>query len=137
MMLCDAAQSMGGKLYILGGGWTQIMLVDPLPPMALAVQLTVPWDQANERMAVEVALVTEDGKPVDFGSGPVAAGGEMEVGRPPGLRRGTPLDSSLVMNFGGLRLNPGGYVWELRVDNDAKARTPFRVLPSQGPGVGL
>lgn len=130
MLLCDAAQSHNGKLYILGGGWTQIPATNPLPPMALAVQLAIPWDQANERMALEAALVDEDGETIDLGSGPVVARTEIEVGRPPGMRPGTPLSSPLVMNFGGLRLEPGGYVWELRVDTAPIARCPFRVTPA-------
>jgi len=75
--------------------------------------------------------VTEDGQAVDLGQGPIAATGNLEVGRPPGLRRGTPLDSVLALNFAGLELRPGGYVWQLSINGETKARTPFRVL-SQG-----
>lgn len=133
MLLCDSAESVGGKLYILGGGWTQLTLGNPPAPctMALAIQLVIPWDQANQRMTVQASLVTEDGQAVNFGEGPVVAGGEIEVGRPPGLRHGTPLDSSLAMNFNGLPLQAGGFVWELRVNDDVIARTPFRVVSNQ------
>ena len=128
MLLCDAAESVGGKLYILGGGWSQIQ--NPYAPanMALAIKLAVPWDKANERLNVRASLLTEDGQPVVFGQGPVALGGEIEVGRPPGLKRGTPLDFSFVLNFPGITLGPGGYVWELEIDGEVLARAPVQVL---------
>lgn len=134
MMLCDAAQKKGGKLYILGGGWTQVKAITPPPPMSLAIQISIPWDQGNERMALEVVLLTADGDEVDLGNGPVKGAGELEAGRPPGLRAGTPLDTTLVMNFLNLKLTTGGYVWELRVAGNPKARCPFRVVKAEKNG---
>lgn len=99
--------------------------------MALAVKLSIPWDRTNEPITVVASLLTEDGNPVDVGAGPLAAGGDIEVGRPPGLKRGTPLDAPFVFNFSGVPLNPGGYVWQLEIDGEVGARSPFRVL-SQG-----
>ena len=131
LLLCDAAESIGGKLYILGGGWSQIYTPNAPTNMALAVKLSIPWDQANEPIKIMASLVTEDGNPVDLGMGPLSAGGDIEVGRPPGLKRGTPLDAPLVLNFTGIALTPGGYVWQLEIDGEVKARAPFRVL-SQG-----
>lgn len=131
MLLCDAAESIGGKLYILGGGWSQIYTPNIPTNMALAVKLSIPWDRANEPIHIQASLLTEDGKPIDLGMGPLTAEGDIEVGRPPGLKRGTPLDAPLVLNFGAVTLQPGGYVWQLEVDDEVKARAPFRVL-SQG-----
>src|SRR5215204_1975702 len=134
MLLCDAAQSVGGKLYVLGGGWSQVPAAAFAAgqSMALAIALAVPWDQANEAFEIVARLTTQDGDAVevpdpDGGSNPVEARGQLEVGRPAGLKRGTPLDSTLALNFAGLPLGSGGYVWELLVNDDVKARTPFRV----------
>lgn len=131
LLLCDAAESIGGKLYILGGGWSQIYTPNVPTNMALAVKLSIPWDKTNEPITVLASLLTEDGSPADLGVGPVTAGGDIEVGRPPGLKRGTPLDAPFVFNFAGIALPPGGYVWQLEIDGEVKARAPFRVL-SQG-----
>jgi hypothetical protein len=131
MLLCDAAESVGGKLYILGGGWSQMYSPNTPTNMALAVKLEIPWDLANEHIAFVAALVTEDGNPVDIGTGPLKAEGGFEVGRPPGLKRGTPLDATFVLNFPNVTLQPGGYAWRLEIAEQVKARTPFRVL-SQG-----
>jgi len=103
--------------------------------MTLAVKLAVPWDQSNQPHTVRAALLTEDGEPVDLGAGPVQASGNVEVGRPPGVKPGTPLDVPMVLPFGFLAFKPGGYVWELEVDNEPVARTPFRVMPGPPPGM--
>jgi hypothetical protein len=127
MLLCDAAQAVGGKLYILGGGWSILVMREPTANMSLAVKLAIPWSRANERLRVAAVLITEDGQEVEHDGEPVRAIGEIEAGRPPGLRRGTPLDAAFALNFQGLLLPAGGYVWELRVDDVLAARVPFQV----------
>ena len=42
LMLADSAQEVGGKLYILGGGWSVTGPV--VPPSAVAIKIDVPWD---------------------------------------------------------------------------------------------
>jgi hypothetical protein len=133
MLLCDGAHAVGGKLYILGGGWSILTKIQPRATMALAIKLTVPWSRANERMHIAAALITDQGEEVTQAEEqPVRAEGDLELGRPPGLRHGTPLDATLVMNFEGLDLEVGGYVWELRVGDDLAARIPFQVVKPQG-----
>jgi hypothetical protein len=128
MLLCDAAAESGGKLYVLGGGWSVIRVPNVPTPMALAVKLSVPWDQTNKQIRVRAKLVTEDGDEVDLGEGPVFAEGTIEVGRPAGMKPGSPIDMPFALSFGPLVLDTGGYVWELEVDGTTLARTPFRVL---------
>ena len=72
----------------------------------------------------------EDGQPVVLPGGPLRAEGEIEVGRPPGWKQGTPLDAPLVMNVGGVQLAPGGYVWELEMDGD-KGQEPVPSVKSR------
>jgi hypothetical protein len=40
ILLADAAQAAGGKLYILGGGWS--ITSTPTPPAALAIKIDIP-----------------------------------------------------------------------------------------------
>jgi hypothetical protein len=127
LLLCDAAQEVGGKLYVLGGGWS-VMAAETATNMALAVKLAVPWDQTNRQHKVEIQLLDADGEQVDVGDGPVGLSGAFEVGRPPGLKPGTPLDAPFVANFGGLVLKPGSYVWQLEVDGSPVTRAPFLAL---------
>ncbi len=129
MLLCDAAQEVNGKLYILGGGWSYILA--PKVPVngALAIKVSVPWDRSNHRHKVRAALVTEDGDPVEIGEVSVVTEGAFEVGRPPGIKPGTPLDAAFVLDFAGLVLETGGYVWELYINDTLEARVPLRVQP--------
>lgn len=129
MLLCDAADEQGGKLYILGGGWSAIRAPNIPVPMALAVKMSVPWDQTNRPIKLRAVLVDEDGNEIEAGEGqgPISAEGELEVGRPTGIKPGTPIDAPFVLKFGILVLDVGGYVWELSVDGTVMARAPFRV----------
>ena len=137
MLLCDAAESVNGKLYILGGGWSQILFPDRPANMSLAVKISVPWDQSNEPHRVTATLHDGDGNPVELPGGPddelipVRNELEFETGRPPGLMPGTELDAPLVFNFQGVPLPAGGYVWILEIDGQPMARAPFRVGPPQ------
>src|SRR5713226_1107647 len=109
MLLADAAQAVAGKLFILGGGWS---ITGPNPiPSAIALKIEVPWDQANRRHTVKLELFDADGRavrvPTPEGEKILEVAGEFEVGRPPGLPPGTPLDAMLAINLGPLQI-PGG-----------------------------
>jgi len=123
MMLADSAQEVGGKLYILGGGWS-ITGPDPVP-MAIALKLEVPWDRTNEQHSLLLELLDDDGNPFmvegpeEHGRVPLQVTGEFEAGRPPGIKPGTPIDSALAVNFGPLPLEPGRrYQWRLSIDGE-------------------
>src|SRR5574341_1248165 len=120
MMLADSAQAVDGKLYILGGGWS---LTGPdAIPSAIAVKIEIPWDEANKKHSLKLALFDEDGRPVKVptptGEIPVELGTDFEVGRPPGLKPGTALDFVFAVNIGPLPLAPDGrYLWRLSIDD--------------------
>jgi hypothetical protein len=135
MMLADAAQAAEGKLFILGGGWS-VCGPDPTP-MAIAIKIEVPWDQSNVSHAWRLYLLDSDGGPVELpseeGVQPVELGGDFEVGRPPGLRLGTPIDLPLAVNFGPLPLEPGNrYEWRLQIDGETGE--DWRLAFSTRPG---
>jgi hypothetical protein len=54
--------------------------------------------------------------------------GRIEVGRPPGIPAGTSLDAPMALNINGIQLDPGGYRWQLSVDNDVVAESSFLVM---------
>jgi hypothetical protein len=140
MLLCDAAEAVNGKLYILGGGWSQLLLPDHPANMSLAIRIEVPWHEANDPHRVIAKLVDADGGDVaipppgaseDVEPVPVRNEVTVETGRPAGLAPGTPLEAPLVFSFHGLSLPAGSYVWELEIDGTVEARTAFRVGPVQ------
>jgi hypothetical protein len=125
LLLCDAAQESGGKLYVLGGGWSGVKANIPAT-MALAVLLEIPWDMTNHRMGVEAVLMTADGQPAEVEGQPVHSAGEIEVGRPPGVKPGTSFNAPLAFTFNGVSLDSGAYRWEFHVDGTLMATAPFR-----------
>ncbi|MDP9006131.1 MAG: hypothetical protein M3N15_04335 [Actinomycetota bacterium] len=136
MLLADAAQAVGGKLYVLGGGWS---VTGPGPsPMAIAIKIDVPWGQTDVRHRWVLDLVDQDGRPVlvpaSSGPEPVHISGEFEVGRPPGLAEGTPIDLPLAISVGPLPLPPGTRcVWQLSIDgtSDPNWRLAFDIRPAR------
>jgi hypothetical protein len=66
-------------------------------------------------------LLDADGRPVLLpgpeGEKPVVMAGQFEVGRPPGVSPGTPLDMPLALTMAPLPLLPGRYVWKLSINN--------------------
>lgn len=128
MMLCDAAQAVNGKLFILGGGLS--VLGPKAQPLALAIHVTVPWDRANISHEWRLSLIDEDGRPVTMGEKPVAVNGRFEAGRPAGLRAGTPLGVPLAINLTALRLKPGigySFVFEIDAQTQPEWRAPLFV----------
>lgn len=117
MLLADAAQEVQGKLYVLGGGWSSTST--PTGPFGVAIRLDVPWDKANIKHGWSLRLLTEDGVAV-VNDGPqgeqeIRIDGELEVGRPPGIPQGTPIDASMAFSFPPLTLAPGRYEWRFEI----------------------
>ena len=135
LLLCDHAQEVAGKLYVLGGGWS-IYRGAPVT-MGLAVKIAVPWEAANIPHDFAARLVTEDGlDPVlptpDGGTGAtrVEFQGRFEAGRPAGLAPGSELDAPFAVNIAGLPLAPGRYEWQVEIDRGGRRPGPFTVMES-------
>jgi hypothetical protein len=104
--------------------------------MALAGILELEWDEANEPKALRVELLTEDGHPVTVrtpaGDQPVVLETNVEVGRPPGTRRGSLFNVPIAINIGVMPITPGsGYVWQFWINGATQAdwRLPFSTRP--------
>jgi hypothetical protein len=135
LLLCDHAQEVAGKLYVLGGGWS-IYRGAPVT-MGLAVKISVPWDAANMPHDFTARLVTEDGQDPVLPTAEGGAGatrvefqGRFEAGRPAGLAPGSELDAPFAVNIAGLPLAPGRYEWQVEIDRAVVGRVPFTVMES-------
>jgi len=132
MVLADAGQVADGKLFVLGGGVTQI---GPQPqPLAIVLLIEVPWDRANIEHDWTVELLDEDGGPVIHDDVPVLVGGTFESGRPPGHAPGSPLGVPLAINFSALPVEPGrGYLWRLAINGTSEPdwQRSFAVRPQE------
>jgi hypothetical protein len=134
MLLCDAAQEVNGKLYVLGGGWTRtLQSVPPVPVMmALALKVFVSWNETNVPHEFTATLFDDDGNVVSMDDKPVQLRGRFEVGRPPGATHGADLDQALAVTFGGLLLPSGRYKWEFAVGGRPLAAEQFEVIAPKG-----
>jgi hypothetical protein len=136
ILLADAAQAAEGKLYVLGGGWS---ITGPDPsPMALAIKIEVPWDQANQPHTCRLELLDSDGQAVETetpeGEQAIFFEANFEVGRPAGVKPGTPIDLPLAVNIPPVPLEPGGrYEWRLSIDGEAQPdwRVAFSTRPHE------
>ena len=134
MMLADAAQAVDNKLYILGGGWS---VIGPEPqPSAIAIHVKVPWDQTNRQHMMLLELLDLDGEPIlietPVGRQALRVENNFEVGRPPGIKPGSPIEISIALNFGPIPLPPdGSFVWRLSINDETHEHwaLPFVTRP--------
>jgi hypothetical protein len=86
LILADAAQVAGGKLFILGGGWS--VYRSPAYPaqiqLALGLSILIDWQEAGIRYPVSITIADEAGVPVI-----PELRGEVEVGKSPEVPPGT------------------------------------------------
>jgi hypothetical protein len=135
LLVADGAQAIGGKLYVLGGGWSHLLLPaipgGPPVPFAIAIAMNVPWTQTNRDFNFALDIRDADGQRI--GDGPLAQG-QFQQGRPPGLRPGT---SQRVM----ITITPsiefpaaGRYSFHVLLDDEELGDTAIEVSPLP-PGV--
>lgn len=64
-LLADSVQAVGGKLYLLGGGW-DTLFVSGFPArhhsMAIGLRVRVPWSPPAVQVRIGVELVDADGR---------------------------------------------------------------------------
>lgn len=139
LLLCDHAEAINGKLYIMGGGWSILYAANRPATMYLAMIVTFDWTDTNIKHEFLAELLTADGEPVTMPidqTRPVRAHASMEVGRPPGIKPGTSLPAPIAFGVAGLILDVGLYVWNVKVDGRELARKVFEVVaPPQLPGL--
>ena len=134
LLVADGADAVGGKLYLLGGGWDRLKVPQlpglPAVPFAVALGINVPWSLTNRKIGFSVDVQDADG-------GEVAqlAGGEFEVGRPPGLRAGTSQRFQITVPAQPQFSAEGRYVIQCSVDGEVLGHTAIEVTAAtQGGG---
>ena len=130
LILADAAQIVGGKLYLLGGGWDVLTVNAPFPAQqrcTIAAAFTVPWHETNQPLQVEIVVMDGDGASLGTISG------QVELGRPPGLPQGSDQRAQLAAEMGLTFPAPGTYVVVARCNGEEGKRAAFRVVQAAGP----
>jgi hypothetical protein len=126
LILADAAQVQGDKLYLLGGGWTMIWAKEfpAQHQMAVAAGILVPWLETNAKHNFRILVRGEDGTTF------TDVGGEFEQGRPPGLPPGTTQRVMFTVNMGIRIERPVEASAELWIDGTLARSVPFRIVES-------
>lgn len=130
-LIADFAEIVGGKLYLMGGGWDSLR-VTALPTtarLAVAVGIRIDWEETNRPVTVRVAIEDDDGKEL------VRIDGQVNVGRPPDLRPGASQLTQLAANIAVPVTVAGGYRVHVRAGagEDAPEQSlPFRVVQVTG-----
>ncbi|MEI6727006.1 MAG: hypothetical protein WCN81_12385 [Actinomycetes bacterium] len=126
LLVADGAQVVGGKLYLLGGGWDRVVVPQlpgrPATPFSVAVGINVPWSLTNRKMTFSVDVLDADGGHIDT----LAAGG-FEVGRPTGLRAGASQRFQLAGPAAPVFPTAGRYVVQCAVDGEVLGHTVIEV----------
>jgi hypothetical protein len=128
LILGDYVELVGGKLYVMGGGW-DVLTVNTAFPLTkqcgVAASFRIPWDQTNQRHNVEVEILTEDGQQF------AKIGGQVEVGRPAGIAPGQDQRAQLAGNLMLTFQQAGRYTIVARVEGQEQETISFGVV--EGP----
>lgn len=129
-LLADHAEVVGGKLYLMGGGWDTIFAREvPAPArFALALGVRIAWDETNLPTPVRIRFEDDDGQVL------LTLSAEVNVGRPAHLPPGSTQLAQLAANISTRFPTHGGYraVIEAGGDNGrprAERTLPFRIAP--------
>jgi hypothetical protein len=129
LILADSAQVVGGKLYLLGGGWDNLNVNAPFPidqKFAIALGIKVAWNETNKKHTFEVEIISED-KATEAPKTLMKAGGQFEIGRPPGILPGQEQRFQIALD-GILKIESAGTKTIIvRVEGQEMRRTSFYV----------
>ena len=134
LILADAAQMVGGKLYLLGGGWDRFTANSGFPAnhkMSVAAAFSVPWNETNRRHPFTFSVEDEDGTVL------ADVGGGFEIGRPPGIPAGKTQRSQIVIDLTLQIQKPGSNVIIARIGDVAERRCTFTTVEERIPTTQL
>lgn len=124
LILSDAAQVQGDKLYMLGGGWS-IIWAKSFPArhqVAVAAGILVPWLETNARHRFRIRAQAEGGTTLG------EIGGEFEQGRPAGMPAGATQRVMLTATMNLQFERPGDVSVEFWLDDVMAKAVPFRTV---------
>ena len=126
VLVADGAHVVGGKLYVLGGGWDRLLVPQlpgvPAAPFAVVAGIRVPWSLTNRKLDFSIDVLDADGERVAQ-----LTAGVLEVGRPPGMRAGTGQRFQLAVPARPEFAAAGTYVIRCSLDGEVLGQTTIEV----------
>jgi hypothetical protein len=126
-LLADAAQVVGAKLSLLGGGWNNLFVRSPdrvVPLIAVAGRIVVPLEDAESILHFTIQLHDETEKPIIEQPPRLTIAGVKEDEFSGGPEFAIPFAVDL---FGLQFPQPGNYTFVLTLEKKELARTSFQV----------
>lgn len=121
LVLADAAQVAGGKLYMLGGGWT-IWRAPSYPARAsfsIAAGFRIGWDETDMPHPMEIQIHSPDGREI------LRAEGRVQAGRPQGVIEGSSQLVMLAVSAPATFETAGPYELSLTMNGEVEWVVPF------------
>lgn len=128
LIIADRAEVVNGKLYMMGGGWDRLYVVDftQQQSISIATAILVPWNATNQIHSLAIRIETQDANEL------AALGLNFNTGRPPTL--GQAESQRVVLAFQlAIRLPaPGTYVIKALINDEESKKTIFyaQLLPA-------
>lgn len=129
-VLADYAEIVGGKLYLMGGGW-DVNNVAAIPAnlrIAVALGVRIEWEETDRAIPVLVAVEDDDGKEY------LRMEGSLQATRASGVPEGSTQLSQLAANLPLSAPHAGGYIVRVSAGSGEAAirrNLPFRVVLRQ------
>jgi hypothetical protein len=127
-MLADAAHVFEGKLFVYGGGWNFLKIVEPGVARSITVvgRIIVPWQDTERELMLTVSLEHREADVV-LERTPIFRLGMRSQARPDqpiSLETATPFSFEIP---GIVFLHPGEYIFVIEHEGKELARTRFQV----------
>lgn len=131
LILADRAESINGKLYLMGGVWDQIGVIDFSKPVvfSIALGILIPWNATNLDHKLRVRLLDEDSNQL------FSVDGGFKVGRPPQLPQGASQHNVLAITVSAVLPKPGTYSVEAAINEAEQRTTTFFAFQAPHPSV--
>lgn len=124
LILADAADVVGGKVYVMGGGWDRLVMHsgEMRKTLAVALAIRVPWHETNRAHPFEICMTHEDGGEI------VTVTGEAEVRKSRDVPPGQPQLVMMVINFDTVFEREGTYLITAIVNGGGERSVRFRLV---------
>ncbi|MBI4317412.1 MAG: hypothetical protein HY675_02890 [Chloroflexi bacterium] len=121
LILADRAEAVNGKLYMMGGGWDRLFVVDFGQPRSISVGvgILIPWNATNVNHTLSIRAETQDGDEL------AALTLNFKVGRPSVLGQGESQRIPLGLELPTRLPGPGTYVIKAFIDDIEQKHVVF------------
>jgi hypothetical protein len=131
LILADHVEALNGKLYMMGGGWDTIFVLEigqPVP-LSIACGAIIPYNETDEDHQLTLTVVNQDAVEV---APPLTVG--FRSGRAPTLERGAATHVPFAINAAFIFPARGAYVLTAAIDSrpEAERRLTFHIKEQSG-----